>query len=402
MIKITRSEDCTGCRACGEVCPKDCIAFKADAVEGFAYPEVDMSRCIDCHLCERVCPVIHADTAQSEPMRVISAWSPCAGERKDSSSGGVFSLFAADVIGRGGVVVGVAMTDDFRSARHIEVDSIDGLGALRGSKYLQADATAAYKIVQSRLKEGRPVLFSGTPCQVAGMRRFLGKKADDEHLLLVDVICHGTPSPEAWRVYLDGRAKGEAVAGVNFRDKSGSGWRSFGLSLQLRPYDLQPSDEGRLAAPCGRIPHAGEPGVVSECHRTDLYMRSFLSNVNLRPSCYECPSNAGRSGSDITLADFWGYPHREGDEHGVSQVLVRTDRGAHALEALSLLGVEDFSYDVVLRNNPCVAHSVASPERRKYFWRHYRRNFSRAVAASAPREPLIYRIKVRIAALLGR
>ena len=404
MIDIKNPEDCCGCRACVQACPKQCIAFEPDAAEGFGYPKVDLSLCIDCHLCERVCPMLDK-SGSSEPLKVLAAANPDRSVRMDSSSGGFFSMLAEDVISRGGSVFGVAMDAGCRSASHIEVTDSDSLAFLRGSKYLQASTGSTFADVRRRLIDGKPVLYSGTPCQIHGLRLFLGKKLSESPLLLlVDVVCHGTPSPEAWRAYLNWRAAGSPVYGVNFRDKTESGWRSFGVSLRLTPYDLQPSGEARLAGPDGPLPHAGQPGVVSECHRSDLFMRSFLSNVNLRPSCYNCPSNAGRSGSDITLADFWGLPQSEAgdDNSGISQLLVRTRRGAEALASLHLADVREYPYSRVLAANPCAVRSVARPDRRAYFWKYYRTDFPRAVRASAPPVPLILRLKIKAAALLGK
>lgn len=401
MIDIKHPEDCCGCGACGQVCPKSCISFYEDKVEGFRYPKVNLNLCIDCHLCEKVCPVINSGH-RTEPKKVLATCNPDDNTRLESSSGGVFAMLAEAVLNQGGSVFGVKMDDDCKSAKHVEISDITELPYVMGSKYIQSDTGDTFKTVRKRLKEGHKVLFSGTPCQVRGLALYLGDKlVKSSNLLLVDLICHGTPSPEAWRAYLDWRARGEPVYGVNFRDKAVSGWRSFGLSLRLRPYDLQPSDGSRSALPCG-APHAGEPGVVSECHKTDLFMRSFLSNVNLRPSCYFCPSNAGRSGADITLGDFWGIPPSPGDEKGVSQILLRTEKGADAFAALNLGNLVEYPYSVVLRANPCVAHSVACPDRRARFWKYYRSNFPKAVKEAAYRTTIYMRIRMKVGGILRK
>lgn len=401
MIDIKRPEECCGCGACVQICPKQCIEFKPDESEGFCYPVVDLSRCIHCNACERVCPELNKSFS-SEPLKVLAAANPDDDIRFNSSSGGVFSMLASEILSRGGTVFGVAMADDCRSAHHVEVTDIAGLEALRGSKYIQANTEDTFKSVRQRLKNGCLVLYSGTPCQIRGLKLFLGKALAESSLLLcVDLICHGTPSPAAWRAYLDWRTGGEPIYGVNFRDKLPSGWRSFGLSLQLRPYDLQPSDGRRLAGCSAAQVHAGQPGVISQCHRSDLFMRSFLSNVNLRPSCYDCPANNGRSGADLTLADFWGIEPKDGDEAGVSQILVRTNKGAEAIGSLNLQ-TEEYPYTGVLHSNPCVAHSVARPRRRAKFWKYYRSDYPRAVKATAYRDPFIIRVKTFVARLLGR
>ena len=385
MIKINKKEDCCGCKACAQVCPKKCISFFDDSLEGYAYPQVDHSLCIDCHACERVCPMLNS-AASRVPMRVLSSYAPDSRIRQSSSSGGIFTLLAQDVISRGGSVFGAVFTGNFRSVRHIEIRDIDSISMLRGSKYIQSDVGNAYVLVRERLKRGIPVLFSGTPCQSHALRLFLGKKyADSSDLLIVDVICHGVPSPETWKSYLKWRIGDKHILGVNFRDKEENGWRSYNVSITIRD-NADDGDEDKILK-------------IGECFKTDLYMRSFLSNVNLRPSCYHCPSKCGKSGSDITLGDFWGIMPAPGDEAGISQVLIRTAKGTEVFDSLHI-NAEIHDYSEVLINNPSESESSIEPLRRAQFWKYYKKNFPKALKMSIPRESNILRLKIGVARIL--
>ena len=200
MISITSKQNCCGCFACANICSNGCIEMHADE-EGFLYPSVDTSRCIQCGLCKQVCPILHS-------YNEIRGMSPAGYAvinmdekvRLASSSGGVFSLFAEQTIRDGGVVFGAALSKDCGSVVHIEEDSLSELAKLRGSKYVQSSIGDAYIKTQNALKKGRKVLFTGTPCQIEGLHGFLRKKY--ENLLCMDLICHGVPSPKVWKKYV--------------------------------------------------------------------------------------------------------------------------------------------------------------------------------------------------------
>ena len=222
MIVLQRKEDCCGCHACATACPTQCITMREDA-EGFLYPETDVSKCIDCHLCEKVCPVINPfprpEVFPNELPDPLSYAAKIDDEkiREDSSSGGIFTALAENIIRKGGVVFGVRWNEDFKSVVHDFTETLDGLSAFRGSKYLQSIVGDSYKKVRQLLTAKRPVLFTGTPCQIAGLRRFLRK--DYENLFTAEVVCHGVPSPKVWRLYLDeqvGKIQngGEAFGGM--------------------------------------------------------------------------------------------------------------------------------------------------------------------------------------------
>lgn len=224
MIKLTRPEDCCGCTACASICGHGVITMEVDA-EGFSYPKIDESLCTDCGLCDRVCPII---ARKSMDLKAKTYTSIYAGRLKDdeilssSASGGAFWTLASSVIADGGVVFGAVYDDDMRVV-HRSADTLDGCRAFQGSKYSQSDTYQAYREVRSIVRTGKKVLFTGTPCQVDGLLRFLIKKY--ENLLTMDVVCHAVPSPQIFSDYIslvNRRLKGRLTY-INMRDKSTRG-----------------------------------------------------------------------------------------------------------------------------------------------------------------------------------
>lgn len=197
MISIQDKDKCCGCAACVQVCPKQCFSFEEDK-EGFRYPVADRIKCIDCGLCEKVCPVINQYEA-TNPIKVYAAINKDEVIRMQSSSGGIFTLLAEKVIREGGVVFGAAFDENWE-VQHTYVETIKDLAKLRTSKYVQSRMEDNYQRAKAFLKQGRKVMFTGTSCQIAGLKHFLRK--DYDNLLAVDVICHGVPSPMVWRDYL--------------------------------------------------------------------------------------------------------------------------------------------------------------------------------------------------------
>lgn len=357
--KITLLGDvCCGCGACAAKCPKSCIEMIADGC-GFLTPMVNLDVCIGCGGCDSVCPAMGKrpkDGAQS----VLWAKSRDRGERLASSSGGVFGLLAHCVLEGGGIVCGAAWDEGCKHVRHILVENASGLDAIMRSKYVQSSVgREVYEGVRAALRGGRRVLFSGTACQVAGMRAYLGKLADSNGFLSMDVICHGVPSPllwERWTAYKEAGA-GAALHAVNMRSKA-TGWLSFSASYEYT-YDAEKDGSRTLPAP------------VDSClFGDDWYMKAFLANASLRPSCFACPVKCS-SGSDVTLGDFWGIQsaHPEVDyEDGVSAVLCNTSKGVAAIEKLKP-GIEwgGSSLEKVLPGNPSLVRSVAPYCRRSDF-----------------------------------
>lgn len=345
MISITNPKECCSCGACAHICPKQCISLKEDK-EGFLYPAVDNSSCIDCGLCERVCPVINQNEPQ-KPIVTLAAVNSDESVRLASSSGGIFTLLAEKTIDNGGVVFGAAFDENW-DVKHICIDSKSELPKLRGSKYVQSIIGNCYKEAKTYLDTGKEVLFSGTPCQIAGLKKFLRK--DYKNLKTMDIVCHGTPSPLVWRKYLDEVSSMYNIAqitDIQFRNKA-KGWKSYSISISYND-------------------KCGNKRTFNEVFTQNIFMRCFLSNLCLRPSCYACPARNGKSGSDITLADLWGAENicpESDDDKGVSLVLLRN-------KDFTLPGFEkkEIEYSKAVMYNPSIESDIALPDKRDRFFR---------------------------------
>lgn len=319
-MKLAEKAKCCGCGACAAVCAKSAVSMTADA-EGFAYPEIDESKCVDCCKCVKACPAMTRDEPRM-PKAVYAAYSLDEAERMESSSGGIFSLLARHVFSKCGVVFGAGFDRSDNRVVHKKAECIGELAELRGSKYVQSEMSGIYREVVEAVNSGRLTLFTGTPCQVAAIRRVAGHP---RNLILVDLICHAVPSPLAWRKYLEqreaeakqgrdsARAEG-AIERISFRRKN-CGWKRYSLSL------LFANDREYLA----------DVG-------TDPFLRGFLQELYNRPSCHDCGRRELRSGSDLTIADYWQvhekFPEMD-DGKGTSLVLANTARGVEIWESIS-------------------------------------------------------------------
>lgn len=342
---------CCGCGACANVCPTRCVTMREDE-EGFLYPVTDAAKCVRCGLCEQVC--VPADKSRVTVAAVRQAFGAMTLDeetRRESSSGGIFYELARSVIQRGGCAFGVAMDDDCKGASFAKAETEAGLRKLMTSKYLQASVGEAYREMERELKAGREVLFTGTPCHVNALRLYLRcRNVNEDKLFCADVICHGTPSPKLWRAYANEfeRSRNAALTNVSFRCKEES-WRNFGMSMESRARE-------RLFIPMERDP----------------YMKLFLSNYSLRPSCYTCASKAFRL-SDLTLGDFWGIENvlpSLDDAKGTSLVLLRTEKGQRMFDDVrENLRYEETMYQDAVRGNFPEYKSVACPARRDEFFR---------------------------------
>ena len=370
MIHIENKQLCVGCNACTQVCPKHCIVMHEDH-EGFLYPEVDMTQCIDCGRCEQVCPVIHQDDVRI-PIAVYAAKNTNEAIRKESSSGGVFTLLAEQTIQQGGVVFGAGFNADWEVV-HSYTETLEGLQKFRGSKYVQSVVGESFKQVVQFLKAERKVLFSGTPCQVAGLKKYLGKKVYS-NLLTVDFVCHGVPSPKVFRLYLDEIITRQGVVGKNtvlspllkkeliqdiqFRNKA-LGWKKFSFVLSL----------------AGSAATAKNSVLFSEPLNKNIFMRGFLTDLYLRPSCHACPSKSFKSGSDITIGDFWGienhYPAFD-DDRGSSLVLIHSVLGGSYYKAIAASNESiQVEYATAFTGNPSMEHPVKEHPKRVSFFQTY-------------------------------
>lgn len=378
MTKLVEKSLCTGCAVCKAVCPHDAISMRPDT-ERFLYPHIDASKCIECGLCAKTCPSLNQGSAR-RPLFVYAAKAKDDELRLTSSSGGVFSLLARDVLSNGGLVFGAAFDHSDWHVYHMAAVDEESLHELRGSKYVQSDVGESYREVKAALKAERHVLFSGTPCQIAGLRAFLGH--DYEKLLLVDVVCHAVPSPLAWEKYLEKRvsvaynSRGcglRAIRRIVSRRKD-CGWKRYSMSLGF-------ANDMEYRA------------VFSD----DPYMRGFLAELYNRPSCHNCPSKNLSSGSDITIADYWGvdakFPEMD-DDKGTSLVMVNTEKGAKVFLALAeeiVVEASDFAHAVA--GNPAIVRLTAPHRNRdRFFCRVMKSDFDSLIERML-RPPLKSRIR---------
>ncbi len=305
MPQLCSKELCTGCSACFNSCNRQAIQMTENH-EGFLSPHIDESLCVDCGLCEKACPILNPLEKYEKIEAPIASISNDVTIRKKSSSGGMFTLFANEVFKRGGIVFGVVMDDD-NVSYHTEAKNAEELKPMLGSKYMQSEIRDTYRSVKKHLKDGTVILYTGTPCQIAGLRTYLGK-TNQKNLITVDLVCHGVPSSKMFRTYLNelSRSKGLGkFSGFTFRELDGWG--------------ITPSVE--LVS--------GKRMQLSK--KQNLYMRLFLGSYLHRPSCYNCLYATQERISDITIADFWHVgkeqPFNADTKHGVSLVLTNTDKG---------------------------------------------------------------------------
>ena len=381
MIEIKNKKDCCGCHACVSVCAKHCITMQTDS-EGFLYPVVDKDSCTDCGLCEKVCPVIH-QSAPVGPQATYIAINRDEGIRLQSSSGGIFSLLAEKIISEGGVVFG-ARFDENWDVVHAWTDTIEGIAPFRSSKYVQSRIGNTYREARAFLQQGRKVLFSGTPCQIAGLKKYLRKEYDN--LLTVDFICHGVPSAGVWQRYLSElreelraeRGVGKntvplsmdelpVITGISFRDKT-NGWKKFGFLLR---YTASKAAANSVSSSANKVEKE-----YLQPFPENPFMQGFLADVYLRPSCYACPAKSGKSGSDITIADAWGmdcFAVEHDDDKGACYVLENTAKGTIYMSLFSF-DLHAVGIDVIKRYNPSYVSSVKPHPKRLQFFKQYKKD----------------------------
>ena len=318
---------CTGCTACLYACPNACIRMERDR-EGFLYPVIDQEVCFNCNACNNICPAIK-DKPKQKDVSVFAAIHSDDDIRYRSTSGGVFTALAKSTFDKGGVVFGAAFDEDF-TVQHIRVDSVKDLKKLQGAKYTQSRLKSIFDDVETALSDGKPVIFSGTPCQVDGLNAVLTQSYDN--LLTCAVVCHGVPSPGVFQKYLHFvRDKvGGNLKGIHFRRKQPS-WRHYSMVIE------------------------GENGTehMSPVSRNP-YMKGFIEGLYMRPSCHQCPSKPSRA--DIILGDYWGvehYHHELDDDRGTSLVILNTKKGKqHFDTVVKDLKIEDSDMENAIAHNP--------------------------------------------------
>lgn len=334
MIQIKDKSDCCGCTACASICPKDAITMEPDTL-GFKYPKVDLSKCIACGLCEKVCAFndSYDKSLNLKEPEIYAARHKDMHEIETSRSGAAFIAISDFVLENGGIVYGVGYKEHFRVV-HKRATTKEERDEFKGSKYVQSDLDGIFRQVKEDLKQGYTVLFSGTPCQTAGLNSYIGKKLR-ENLVLVDIVCHGVPSPYIWRdylAYIEKKYKSKVVK-VDFRDKSRIGWSGHIESFVL--------SNGKKI-------------------ESNIYTYLFYQHIIFRHSCGKCYFTNVRRPSDITIADFWGWEKINKDfnkdNKGVSLVLVNTNKGRILFKEAG--GILDFIH---IKLEDCLQPNLVKP-----------------------------------------
>ena len=339
-IKIIKNNNCTGCFACYNVCPVNAIEMKYDN-EGFYKPLIS-SNCIECGKCIKTCPVIENKNS-NKVLETYAAWSNDEEILLNSSSGGIFSELAFEILNEDGIVYGVGWEDG--EVKHKRITTKDGLKELQGSKYLPSFVGDAYKNVIEDLKDGRKVLFSGTPCQIAGLNKII----KNDNLITVDLICHGMPSYKAFEKYCKEEFL-EKVKKVDFRSKK-TGWINYSLIYYTNI-------------------------LKNNYHRMDKFFFGFLKDIYLNEPCYNCKFKGTKEGknreADITLADFWGVPKELFNEKGVSLVVINTKKGKELFSKIKdRIFTKEVSLERGIEGNPSFHKSCIRTKERDMFYKEF-------------------------------
>lgn len=338
-MKNLPKDTCTGCMLCAAVCPQHCITEEKDN-EGFWFPKIDLQKCIQCGKCERICPVNNM-LDKNVSMKSFSAYASDDSIRLSSSSGGVFYCFAETILENNGIVCAAAFDDDYMSVKHVCVTKRDELEILKGSKYVQSDISNVFIIIEKYLNKNRRVLFVGTPCEVAAVKKYFFRNTD--LLTTIDIICHGVPSELVWSKYLESVHKGRTISSISMRDKK-YGWKNFAMKVS---YKNHPQYIKSLAF--------------------DLYLRGFLENLYLRKSCYDCHFKSIDRIGDVTIGDYWG---KELNEHkGISLIGINTHKGANLFESTKIrLIYEECDWEKAIAKNIAATQSAKRNLNRSVFF----------------------------------
>ena len=327
MIKLAKTSECIGCMACVDACPKSAIDGMIGR-DGHYYPQIDESKCIECKLCTKSCPIINIPSSNNTKKAVAyGAWSDVNDYRNTSTSGAVFPTIAKYVIENGGYAIGVTMVNSI--AKHIVIDKTEDISLIQGSKYQQSDTRTIYKQCKAILKSGKQVVFSGTPCQIAGLHAYL--KQDYENLITVDVICAGVPS----RLVLDKyRIVKPSAQLISYRDKVG-GWHGLCVTAE-------------------------EDNKVSrKAKDSNIFGNAVAGHQTDRLSCYDCQFATVDRVSDITIGDYWGggklFPEQK--QKGISVLIVHSQKGENILKK-SGVSMHETDMAIAMKHNPRIAFGM--------------------------------------------
>jgi len=341
----TRKNLCFGCCACLNVCSTGSITMVPDN-EGFLYPQINEETCISCGKCEKVCPIINKNIVENHPA-VYACINKDDSIREKSSSGGIFTILANNIFESRGIVFGAGLDKNFNVV-HKYIENIDQIDELRGAKYVQSYIGDTYKQAEEFLKQGRKVLFSGTPCQIAGLNKCLNKEY--ANLLTCDVICHGTPSPKVYKKYINylSYKYKSSINKIYFRNKN-KGWKKFSLKIKFK----------------------NEKTYISDLW-ADPFLNGFLKNLYLRPSCHTCQFSKINRVADITLGDYWGvakYHSEMDDDRGTSVVLINTEKGCEVFEKnIVFMNYTKSKLDWAIAGNTCLIKPCAPHKHREEFF----------------------------------
>lgn len=370
MNEICSLPQCTGCYACYNACPSGCITM-LPLENGHLYPQIDKSRCTGCGLCRKTCPV-HSPAEKHRPLATYASYSKDQVEKKMSTSGGVASVLSAYVVRNGGVVYGCAVSSGLQ-VEHVRIDTAGELYKLRGSKYVQSKIGTVYRQIKEDLKQHRQVLFIGTPCQVAGLHRYIKDKTG---LITADLICHGVPSQQLFDKYVSELLHGQPATGVSFRSREGY-----------------------------RLKLSGDSGILYDASfRKDLFLTGFLKGLFFRASCYQCPYASSERISDITLGDFWGLGKLEKivfpPDGKISVVLENTSAGSELYHACSgdLIHEKRELREAVNGN----LHLRCTSKKNSRYELFLRKNRTGSFMSAARRSLLYHILKNKILLLLGK
>lgn len=337
-IQLCDLTKCTQCMACVNTCPKGCITM-VDARDGFCIPYIDCDACAECGACMRACHEIESHVEFNQPLHTLACWTKNDNDRKKSSSGGAFSVLARKVLSIGGVVFGATM-DNKLKVRHICIDKAEDIRRLQGSKYVQSYLGDTYKQVREYLKADRQVLFTGTPCQVAGLLTFLKHRYDN--LITCDFVCHGVPSQKAFDIYIDKIGLKNRCCGFSFRFTKGWG---FQLSYITKNRN---NNVKKIIYP-----------------KKTYYLKAFTKGLMFSEACYSCLYTQPNRVSDFTMADYWGIgvdkPFNHSTKHGISLLLVNNSKSLNFLADCSDLVFEERSLKEAINGNYNLSHTSSRP-----------------------------------------
>lgn len=379
MIQIKNKLDCCGCNACGDVCAQHAITFKTDN-EGFWYPEVDKEKCTDCHLCEKVCPMLHEanNVERYAEANVFAAYTKDEAIRLDSTSGGIHSMLALKKFSKNAYVGGAVYNADHTCSQIVTSDE-NMLSEIRSSKYLQSNSEGIYSEIRKLLREGKEVFYCGCPCQIHALYNFLGKEYDN--LTTSDFICRGVNSPKVFLKYIEmlERRFGSKATKIKFKNKKW-GWHNFSLRVNFE---------------------SGKEYCKDRWH--DYFFIGYLQSGNFaRPSCYECPFKGFPQKADITLADFWGIEKIDASmdqDKGTSLVMINSDKGQKLFDAIrDKIVWRQFTMDDARKGNPAMDGSLKSvkPNRESFFEDIEKMPFEEVAAKHFPLPTMKMQIKKRL------